>query len=58
MQRARGQERGEDSASKERELIHDLIWQGENGDMSYTGKEPAADGEWVQGRGGGQRDEA
>lgn len=26
--------------------------------MSYTGKEPAADGEWVQGRGGGQKDEA
>lgn len=53
IQRASGQER-----EKERELIHELIWRGENSDTFNTGKEPVADGGWVQGRGGGQNDEA
>lgn len=49
--------RGEDSVSKAEELIHDLIWQGENSDMSCTGKEPVVDGEGVQCRCELQRDE-
>lgn len=59
IQRASGQQTERvESVSKERELIHELIWRGDNGDMSFTGKEPAADGGWVQGMGGGQRDKA
>lgn len=28
----------------ERQLIHELIWQEQNRDMFYTGREPGADG--------------
>ena len=50
-----GEESREGSVSKERELIHEVIWQEENIDMSHTGGAPAADGWWMLGLGQGWR---
>lgn len=57
MQTDSGQERGEETRPRQQSWSMISFGEVENSDMSDTGKEPAADGEWVQGRGGGQRDE-